>query len=207
MLGLAAMGRERVTRTRAAAVALAMVGLLLVVGSQAGPAAEVSPTGIALALGAAGCQAAYLVVSRDGYPAVPAVQATSLILLGGMLIAGAAALASGGLADPGAWAGEPAVWIAVLVAGTVGAAIPKVMVLSGVRRIGGIRTAMVMLAEPVVAVVLAGVVLGQEVTPLQLAGGTAILVAAALAQRPVAMDARLPAAIVAAPGRPGEMRR
>lgn len=193
MVALAALRLERVTPVRLGALALAMVGLLLVVGSQVGPDAQVTLAGIALALAAAVCQAAYLVVSRDGYTTVPAVQATSLILLGGMVIAGTTAAATGGLPSAGTWLGEPVVWVAVLLAGTVGAAIPKVFVLMGVRRIGGSRTAMIMLAEPVVAVVSAALVLGQPMTVSQLVGGSAILLAAALVQRPVSGDVSPPA--------------
>ena len=192
MMALAALRLERVTPVRLGALALAMVGLLLVVGSEVGPEAQVTLAGIGLALTAAVCQAAYLVVSRDGYTTVPAVQATSLILLGGMVIAGTTAVATGGLATTGSWLGEPVVWVAVALAGTIGAAIPKVLVLMGVRRIGGSRTAMIMLAEPVVAVVSAALVLGQPMTVLQLAGGSAILLAAALVQRPVSGDVPSP---------------
>jgi drug/metabolite transporter (DMT)-like permease len=187
---MAAMGMERITPLRVGALALAMAGLVLVVGSQVGPEANVTLTGVGLALAAAVCQAAYLVVSRDGYASVPAVQATSLILLGGMLISGTAALLTGGFATASDWVTEPIVWLAVLLAGSIGAAIPKVMVLMGVRRIGGTRTAMVMLAEPVVAVVAAAIVLGQPVTVTEVLGGSAILLAAALVQRPTPGDAR-----------------
>jgi DME family drug/metabolite transporter len=190
MVAMAAMRQERVTPVRLGALGLAMAGLVLVVGSQVGPDAQVTLAGVSLALAAAVCQAAYLVVSRDGYTSVPAVQATSLILLGGMLISGTAALLTGGFASPDTWGVEPVVWIAVLLAGTIGAAIPKVMVLMGVRRIGGTRTAMVMLAEPVVAVVSAAIVLGQPVTLPEVLGGGAILLAAALVQRPPLADRR-----------------
>jgi drug/metabolite transporter (DMT)-like permease len=190
MMAMGAMGLERITPLRLAALALAMGGLVLVVGSQVGPEAHVTLAGVGLALAAAVCQAAYLVVSRDGYRSVPAVQATSLILLGGMLISGTAALLTGGFASVADWATEPIVWVAVLLAGTIGAAIPKVLVLLGVRRIGGTRTAMVMLVEPVVAVVAAALVLGQPVTIIEVLGGGAILLAAALAQRPTVGDAR-----------------
>jgi drug/metabolite transporter (DMT)-like permease len=202
-VAMAALGRERVTRLRAAALALAMAGLVLVVGSQVGPGAEVTLLGIALALAAAACQAGYLVVSRDGYPSVPAVQAMSLILFGGMLISGATALLTGGLASLGSWIDEPIVWLAVLLAGTVGAAIPKVLVLWGVRRIGGTRTAVTMLAEPVTAVVSAAIVLGQPVAPSQVLGGAAILVAAALVQRRVPGDIPVVQAEVLARAEPG----
>lgn len=184
VVAMAALKLERLTATRMSALTLAMAGLILVVGTQVGLDAEVTLLGVGLALAAAACQAAYLVVSRDGYTSVPAVQATSLILLGGMAISATAALFTGSLASVGSWLGDPDAWIAVLLAGTIGAALPKVMVLMGVRRIGGTRTAMVMLAEPVVAVATAAVVLGQPVTLPEVLGGTAILVAAALVQRP-----------------------
>lgn len=190
MLALAGLGRERVTALRVGALGLAMAGLVLVVGGQVGPDADVTLPGVGLALAAAVCQAAYLVVSRDGYLSVPPVQATSLILLGGMIISGAAAVVTGGFGDAGAWLAQPVVWVAVLLAGTVGAAIPKVLVLMGVRRIGGTRTAMLMLAEPVVAVVSAAVVLGQPITGAEVLGGAAILMAAALVQRPAGGDMR-----------------
>jgi drug/metabolite transporter (DMT)-like permease len=107
-----------------------------------------------------------------------------------MLISGTAALLTGDFASLATWGAEPVVWVAVLVAGTVGAALPKVMVLMGVRRIGGTRTAMVMLAEPVVAVVSAAIVLGQPLTLPEVLGGGAILLAAALVQRPPLADSR-----------------
>jgi drug/metabolite transporter (DMT)-like permease len=49
---------------------------------------------------------------------------------------------------------------------------------------------MVMLAEPVVAVVSAAIVLGQPLTLPEVLGGGAILLAAALVQRPPLADSR-----------------
>jgi len=55
-------------------------------------------------------------------------------------------------------------------------------VIGGVRLIGSTRVAVAMLMEPVVAVVVAAVALGQRLTVLELAGGAAILVAVVLMQ-------------------------
>jgi drug/metabolite transporter, DME family len=188
MVVQAVRGQELITLTRVGALIVAMAGLVLVIGSQIGPEAHVSLAGVGLGLSAAVCQAAYLVVSRDGYPSVPAVQATSLVLMGGVLISGSAALLTGSAGTLGTWASEPVAWLAVIVAGTLGAAIPKVMLLVGVRRIGGTRTATVMLSEPVMAVAFAAIALGQEVVPAEIVGGAAILVGAALVQRPSRHD-------------------
>jgi drug/metabolite transporter (DMT)-like permease len=180
----AALGRERLTPVRIFALAVAGAGLALVLGSQLGPEAHATAAGIALAGTAAACHALYLVTIRGGFDDVPGVQATALVLAGGLAISGTAALLIEGGGVVGEWLASPVAWAAILCAGTFGAALPKVWVIGGVRRIGSTRTAVAMLMEPVVAVVVAAVALGQELTELELAGGAAILVAVVLAQLP-----------------------
>lgn len=209
-LASVALGRERFTPARVAGLILATAGLVLVLGSQAGPEVGVTAAGLAFALLAAACQATYLVVSRAGYTRVPSDQATMLILTGGVLLAlplalvagpaGAAADAAGRSASAGGllaavgelmagafgWVADPTAWIAAILAGTVAAAAAKVWLLRGVRRIGGTRTAVLMLAEPLFGVALAAIFLGQAVVPVEVAGGALVLVAALLVQRPAA---------------------
>jgi drug/metabolite transporter (DMT)-like permease len=69
------------------------------------------------------------------------------------------------------------------LAGTLAAGIPSILFLRGIRTIGGTRTGILMLFEPVVGVVLAAVLLREGLTPIQLAGGACILAAAVLVQR------------------------
>jgi drug/metabolite transporter (DMT)-like permease len=180
----AGLGRERLTPVRILALAFACAGLALVLGSQLGPEAHATAAGVALAGIAATCHAVYLVAIRGGFDDVPAVQATSLVLAGGLLISGTAALLLESAQIPGAWIGSPTAWAAILCAGTLGAALPKVWVMGGVRLIGSTRAAVAMLMEPVVAVVVAALALGQRLTVFELAGGAAILVAVVLVQRP-----------------------
>ena len=196
-----ALGRERFTPARVAGLVLATAGLALVLGSQAGPATSITAAGLAFAGLAAACQATYLVVSRAGYTRVPSDQATMLILTGGVLLAlplalvagpagaaGVAGQSSGSFALAGAfqWIADPTAWLAAILAGTVAAAAAKVWLLRGVRRIGGTRTAVLMLAEPLFGVVLAAIFLGQSVVPVEVAGGALVLAAALLVQRPAA---------------------
>ncbi len=178
-----ALGRERLTRVRVVALAFACAGLALVLGSQLGPDAHATAAGVALAGLAATCQAVYLVAIRGGFDDVPAVQATSLVLAGGLVISGTAALLLEIGDGTGAWLGSPAAWAAILCAGTLGA-LPKVWVIGGVRLIGSTRAAIAMTVEPVVAVVVAALALGQRLTPVELAGGAAILGAVVLVQLP-----------------------
>lgn len=190
-----ALGRERLTRTRALALAIALGGLAFVVLG-GGVSGRVSVVGLALAGFAAACQATYLVASRAGFTRVPAQQATGVILAVAAvlmwMVAGPAEVASG---HPGSWLGSPTAWAAVVVGGVLGAALAKVWLLRGVRRVGGTRAAVLMLAEPVTGVLLAAVLLSQGLTGVQVAGGIAVLAGALLAQRPA------PAAV------PGTVRR
>jgi drug/metabolite transporter (DMT)-like permease len=180
-----ALGRERLTRTRALALAVAFAGLVAVVFGGAGVSGRVSVVGLALAGFAAAFQATYLVVSRAGFTRVPSQQATAVILAGAAvlmwLVAAPVEIASG---QVGAWLPSPTVWVAVAVAGILGAALAKVWLLRGVRRVGGTRAAVLMLVEPVTGVLLAGILLSQGLTGVQLAGGFAVLIGALLAQRP-----------------------
>jgi drug/metabolite transporter (DMT)-like permease len=188
----AALGRERLTAVRALALACASAGVALVLGGQLGPETNATVAGVALAGVAATLHAIYLVAIRGGFDDVPAVQATSLVLAGGVLISGVAALALDGAGVLGAWLGSPLAWLAIACAGTFGA-LPKVWIIGGVRRIGSTAAAIAMLIEPLVAVGVAAVVLGQRLTVPELAGGGAILAAVVLAQVPV-RGARRPAA-------------
>ena len=142
--------------------------------------AHATPAGIALAATTAACHAVYLVVIRGGFDGVPAVQATALVLAGGCVISAVAGLQLGLVLT---WAGSPAAWAAIACAATVGA-LPKVWVLGGVRLIGSTRAAVTLLAEPVVAVVVAALALDQRLSAWELAGGVAILAAVVFVHRP-----------------------
>jgi drug/metabolite transporter, DME family len=174
-----AIGRERRSARLVIALTGAVAGLVLVVGSQVGETAQPTAAGVLLAAGAAVAQAIFFVVSRDGYPSVPAEHATALILLGGALLSGVAVVVVGETRAIGAWIASPAALLLVALAGTLGAAFAKLLLLRGVRAIGSTRAALLMLIEPVAGVVIAAIVLGQAITPVQVAGGAAILAAAA----------------------------
>jgi probable blue pigment (indigoidine) exporter len=179
----AALGREPLTVQRIAALALAGAGIALVLGSQLGPDAHATAAGVALAALAATCHAIYLVAIRGGFDDVPAAQATSLVLAGGLVISGTAALLIEGPGLAGTWLGSPVAWLAILCASTFGA-LPKVWIIGGVRRIGSTRAAVAMLVEPVVAVAVAAAALGQGLTLVEGVGAAVILVAVVLVQLP-----------------------
>jgi drug/metabolite transporter (DMT)-like permease len=179
-----ALGRERFTALRIAGLALAMAGVVLLLADRLGGPSHAAPLGIGLALAAAGLQAAYIVVARSGFAAVPAELAITLVLVGGAVMAAPLVAATEGAAAFAGWASDPSPWLAVLGAALLGTAAAKVWVLKGLRLLGGTRTAIIMLGEPLGGILLAAVVLNQPLTAAEAAGGALIIVAALLVQRP-----------------------
>ncbi len=193
-------GHERLDRPKVVALALALGGMAAVVGGGVGTAGELrfDVLGVALALLAALIQTVFIVVSRDGYRAIPADQAMTAILGAAALLAAGSAVVLGGPADLVLPLREPAVLGLVVFAGLFGAAIPSLLFLVGIRRLGGMRAGILMLTEPVVGVLLAGVVLAEALAPVQAAGAASILAAAVVLQR--AAPGRARGAAVASAG-------
>ena len=182
--GSVLLGRERLDLPRVVALALALGGMTAVVLS--GPTGQVSGgsdvLGIGLALVAGLCQTIFVLTSR-AYRALPADHATWALLLGTAVMAGAITVVSNGPAALGFPLGRVDVLGLLLYVGVFAAAVPSVLFLTGIRWIGGVRTGILMLFEPVVGVVLAAVILSEGLQPLQVAGGATILLAAFIVQR------------------------
>jgi len=176
----AALGRERLTRLRLIGLALASVGVVLILSDRM-LGASVGPIGVALAVLAAVAQAGYIVVARAGFPTVPAEQATVLVLFGGLVMALPLAAATWAGA---AWALDLRVWGAVAAASLFGTALAKVWVLRGVRALGSTRAAVLLLAEPLFGTMLAAVALGQVPTAGQALGAALVIAASIAVQRP-----------------------
>jgi drug/metabolite transporter (DMT)-like permease len=181
------LGREQPSRVTLVALLLALGGMAVVVLGSLNPAAgiRVDAIGVLLALVAAASQTVFVTVSRDGYPGVPTLEAMTVILLGSAVGSAAFAFAAspGGLDQLVRPLRDPGLLAIVLAAGTLGAGIPSLMFLTGIRVIGGTRSGILMLFEPVVALALAALLLGEALRPIQLAGAAAILGAAVLLQR------------------------
>lgn len=168
---------ERLDRQRWAALALSLVGMVLVVS---GPIGDLDLLGIGLAFLAAVSQTVYVLAARHGYGSVPSIQASTFFLGfagAAYLLIGVAIGSSAADALP-----SPQAWPLLLLAGSIGAAIPSFAYMSGIRRIGASRAAILATIEPVVGVLLAAALLGEVPSPLQIFGGALILIAAVLLQ-------------------------
>ena len=73
-------------------------------------------------------------------------------------------------------------WPVLFLAGVVAAGVSSVLFLTAIRTIGGTRTGILMLWEPVVGVILAALWLGEALSPIQGAGGALVLLGAVVLQ-------------------------
>lgn len=173
---------ERLGRLRWAALGVSFTGLVLVLAGTEGGIGTVDALGVGLAFVGGLAQVFYVLAARHGFGHVPGAQAAALTMGGAMTLYVLIALVTGSaavLATPVASSG--ALW-PVLVAGIVGAGVPTVAYIVGIRRLGPSRAAILAMLEPVVGVLLAAWLLAEQPTLVQLAGGALIIVAAVLLQ-------------------------
>ncbi len=200
--GSVLLGREQLDARRVVALGLALLGMAAVVlgGPSVDPTGRTSLLGVALALAAAAFQTAFVLTSRE-YATVPADQAMGAILAGSALLAIAVAVVVNGPAALAVPLGSTSLLALLGFTGLFAAALPSVLFLTGIRWIGGVRTGILMLFEPVVGVTLAALLLGERLEPLQVAGGGTILLAGLIVQRGPAERGVSPA-VAPAPGGP-----
>jgi drug/metabolite transporter (DMT)-like permease len=172
---------ERLDRARWLALGLSLVGMVLVVAG-AGTLGRLDLLGIGLAFVAGLGQTFYVLAARHGFAHVPGAQAAALTMGGAASLYLVVALVGGAVGELGApLRGTDALW-PVVVAGVVGAGIPTVSYIVGIRRLGAPRAAILANFEPVVGVLLAALLLGEQPTLVQLAGGALIITAGVVLQ-------------------------
>jgi drug/metabolite transporter (DMT)-like permease len=172
---------ERLDRVRWAALVMSMAGVALVVVG-AGELGELDAFGIGLALASALAQTFYALAANHWFRAVPGAQAAASTMGGAAILYLAAALIIGQLgvvAEP--LASASALW-PVLVAGAVGAGLPTVCFIAGIRMLGAPRATILATLEPVVGVGLAAVLFAAVPSPVQLLGGALIIAAGIVLQ-------------------------
>ena len=172
---------DRLDAVRWAALGVSMIGLTMTL-TGSGELGHLDGVGIGLAFLAAMTQAFYVMAARHGFARIPPVESAALTMGGAALGYIVIALATGQLVEMAApLASADALW-PVLVAGFIGAAIPTLCFITGIRMLGAPRAAILATLEPVVGVGLAAWLLNEQPAALQLLGGGLILVAAVLLQ-------------------------
>ena len=173
---------ERLDRLRWGALAVSLTGLVLVLAGDPAGVGALDAVGIGLAFVGGLGQLFYVLAARHGFGHVPGPQAAALTMGGAMTLYLVIALLTGSLATLAApLESVNALW-PVVVAGVIGAGIPTVAYIAGIRMLGPSRAAILATLEPVVGVLLAAWLLGEQPTAVQVGGGALILVAAVLLQ-------------------------
>ena len=180
-----ARGHEALDAVRASALIVSLGGMVLVVAGGLDPSGPLraDALGIGLALLAALSQTVFVTISRHGFSAVQTEQAMGWLLGSAMVVSAIVALASGSTAQLALPVRSADALLIAVVSGVLGAGIPSILFLTGIRAIGGTRTGILMLFEPVGGVLLAATLLDERIQPIQALGGAAILGAAVLLQR------------------------
>lgn len=172
---------DRLDALRWSALGLSIGGLVLTLAG-AGGLGELDALGIGLSFVAALTQAFYVLAARHGFAGIPPIEAaaTTMGLAGfGYVLIALVTGQLGGLAAPLA---SSAAMLPVLAAALIGAAIPTLCFITGIRLLGAPRAAILATLEPVIGVALAAWLLNEQPAPIQLVGGLLILVAAVLLQ-------------------------
>lgn len=170
------LGRDRMTRARAAALAAASCGTLLVlVGTGGG---SIHLTGVLLAFASSLTYTVYILVSDTVVRRLPPVLLSTLVMGGAGATLTVLALLTGGV-DLGF---GPRGWFWLCCIALVSTVVAVLAFFAGLRRTGPSTAAILSNFEPVVTTTLATLTLGELLTPVQLMGGALVLVAVAVLQ-------------------------
>jgi drug/metabolite transporter (DMT)-like permease len=172
---------DRLDRTRWIALGTSLGGMVLVMAG-AGSLGEIDPMGIGLAFLAGLAQMFYVLAARHGFAHVPGPQAAMTTMAGAAvlyLLLGVGVGSAGTLGSPLA---SFASIVPVVLAGVIGAGVPTLAFITGIRRLGPSKAAIIATLEPVVGVGLAAWLLAEQPAAIQIIGGGLILGAAVLLQ-------------------------
>ncbi len=160
--------KERLTAAKVGALTLALVGTALTIG----PAGSGRVAGILLAIAAAVIYSVYILVGSRIIPHASAIAASTTV------ITAAAAVYIGIVAVRGPTFPQTFFgWADIFAIALVSTVLPIVTFLAGLERVGPTRASTLSTFEPVMSVMLAILILGETISPLQVLGGALILAA------------------------------
>jgi drug/metabolite transporter (DMT)-like permease len=191
-----ARGREAPAPRLLGALALATLGVVAVFGGSL--ANGVDAAGLALGLSAAAVYAGYILAGERVVPTVHPVLLAALVATGAAVSFTVAGLVHGGLPVPE----TAAAWKAVAVIAAVATVVPMITLFAGIERVGAPTASIVSTFEPVVTVVLAGLVLGETLSLVEAARAACVIAAVRLLAPVSRRGARRPAPQPVAPAAP-----
>lgn len=177
----AAFLHERMTLSRVGALALALAGLALTVAPALTGGSGGYPRlmhGIALGVAAAAIYSGYIVVGTRLTTRVSPLALSAVICASASVVFALVAAVNGPR-----WPATPTGWAAVTGIALVSTVLAISLFFAGLARVGATRAATLSTVEPVFTLLLAAIVLGERIAPVQLAGGALILGAVLLLAR------------------------
>lgn len=171
-VGATMLGHGRPDGATVVALAVALVGLVLLVGVSAG--ADTGTTVVLGALLAVGSALGYAVVTLAGAGVPGGIPVTLVGFAGGALLLTPVALVAGLR-----FTTDPVALGVLLYLGAVPSALAYGLFFTGIRSVPGAVASIVTLLEPLTATALATAFLGERLSPGALAGGVLVLAAVA----------------------------
>lgn len=168
----AVLGREDLTLSRIIALAIAMAGIVVMVGLPS--SGTLNRFGVILALGTALLYALYLPVLHRVQRGIPASVASFYLIAGVFTAFMLASFVTGNVQAPHAFT----VWGYVILLSVWSTVIAFASLVAGLRTLGPVRTSIVATIEPFFTAVLGSLFLGEIITRNTVAGG--ILIAGAV---------------------------
>jgi len=179
-------GTEPITPTRIVALALALAGIVVMVGMPGAQALH--PLGVALGLSAALAYGIYIPMVSGLQSRVDSAVATWYICVGVSAILAVAAVARQELT----WAQPIEAWAAIFWLALVSTTFAFVLFLRGLATLGPVRTSIVSTAEPFFVATMGALFLDQPLTLPIVLGGLLIAGAVVLLQRTTAATGAAP---------------
>ncbi|MGW4679926.1 DMT family transporter [Micromonospora taraxaci] len=176
-VGAVLLGRDRLSPRRGAALVAASGGTLLVLLGAGGVGFH--PLGALLAFAAALTYTIYILVADTVVHRLAPVVLSALVLTGAAGTLAVRALLTGGVDLDFGWQG----WFWLACIAVVSTVVAMLTFFAGLRRTGPSTAAILSTVEPVVTAVLATLVLGENLTVVQLVGGALVLSSVVVLQR------------------------
>ncbi len=158
---------ERLTMVRICALALALLGVTIMVGT---PRDKLNAVGVVLALASAILYSVYLPALEQIQRGAPAFVSTFFLVTGSAIAFVVAAIVVGELYIPR----NEKVWTNILLLAVVSTVIAFSTLIKGVSVLGPVRTSIIATVEPFFTAILGAVVLGSTFTTSTLVGGILI---------------------------------
>jgi drug/metabolite transporter (DMT)-like permease len=187
-LGGGLLGTERVTRRVVGGIALALIGITMVMSARGAALSRQTLRGDLLTLAGVGCWAIYVLGVRSMESRLSALHITALTtFMGtpGLLLAGLPGLWGLDWKQVGGWA-----WFGLCYSTMLALVVSYLLYNHSIQRLGSVQTTIYACATPLIATLVAWPMLGERPIPRQAIGAALIIIGVLLTRRQEITGAR-----------------